>query len=265
MARALIIGGTKGLGLELAIQAHRYDVRPIIVGRSASKLRQAALPELAGADYVDIDISAYGKPSELEELRRSTLKPLGRIQAALVGDRLRYVFWCAGAWLQGRFEEHDDRDVQDMVDLHFRGPIALLSDLHVNLRPQDGEEPTEGRHPRAYHLVTISSTAAWRAKEGEAVYGALKAAKSQFTRGFAKELARALPGSKATVVHPGGMRTENFWAHTGKDTTSFMDPAEVARIIWERARAQRASFHEYSIIRSADGSPSLKIGPQPPE
>ena len=97
------------------------------------------------------------------------------------------------------------------------------------------------------------------------MYCALKAAKAAFTRNFARELVRDLPGSKVTLINPGGLKTPNFWKNSGQDISKFMDPNEVAKIIWNEIERQEEPFKEVNILRKSDGGHNISYGPRIPE
>lgn len=96
-------------------------------------------------------------------------------------------------------------------------------------------------------------------RENETLYCALKAAKAAFTRNFARELVRDLPGSKVTLVNPGGIKTD-FFEGTNTDTSNFMRPSVVAKIIWDEIGIQEGPFKEIQIMRNDDGSPNVSYG-----
>lgn len=244
--RSLILGGTKGLGRALAIESLARGITPIVTGRSAEEA--SADPALAGAEFRKLDLS---DPADVLD---------GKLYAGL--EDAGYVFWVAGAFLRKPLTDCSLQELTDMTELHFVGPVAVLAAIHriMKMARPLADEPG---HP--YHLVTIASTSSWRMRENETLYCALKAAKAHLTRNFCREMARDLPGSKATLVNPGGLKTPNFWGTTGQSIDKFMEPAEVAAIIWERARAQAKTFDEYQIIRNDDGSPRVEEGARMPE
>ncbi len=99
-----------------------------------------------------------------------------------------------------------------------------------------------------FHLVAISSSSSWKARADEAVYCGTKAYQAQFARSLGLELMRDLPGSKVTVVHPAGMKT-NLFQRTKTDTSQFMDPSGVAKMIWNEVLKQKLAIDEFHIDR----------------
>ncbi len=114
-----------------------------------------------------------------------------------------------------------------------------------------------------YHLITIASTSASKIRNNETLYCALEAAKAHGTRNVAGELVRDLPGSKTTLVHPGGMQN-GFLAEHGKDVSNMMPTRAVAEIVWREALCQNGPYDEYT-VRNDNGTPVLIPGVPSPE
>ena len=228
---ALILGGTKGLGLSLAFEAtNNRRMRAIIAGRS-NLHNKPFNSELLKLDLTD--------PESVEQFVRRVPEPFD------------YIFWVAGNFSRQPFDAMASECIDDMIATHLSGPLRSIQLLHLGLA-----------HilRKPYHLVTIASTSSWRIRENEALYCALKAAKASFTRNFARELVRDLPGSKVTLVNPGGMKTPNFWNESVQDISNFMDPDVVAKIIWDEIHEQKNPFKEIQIMRNDDGSPNVSYG-----
>lgn len=247
MSRSLILGGTKGLGRAIAIGSLARGITPIVIGRTA---KEAALdPELAGAEFHAADLS----------------DPDAFLALMMRADRLldlRYVFWVAGIFQRKSLYETTSDDLRSMIDIHLTGPLGALASIH---RMMASAKPMSEPPGVPYHLVTIASTSSWRMRDNESVYCALKAAKAHFTRNFARELVASLPGSRATLINPGGMKT-GLWENSGHPMPSgFMDPADVAKIIWEEVTGQTEPYREIQIFRNADGSARRERGPRSPE
>ncbi len=239
---ALVLGASKGLGLEIARQAKERDMIALAVARSVTG-SYATMHE--GWVGKRADITDPGAVVDILDLHREF--------------DITHVFWVAGippkgTGVQGQkqsFMGHGREDVEAMFQTHLIGPINILRECMRRV----------WRTP--IHLVTVASTSSYRLRENETLYCTVKAAKAHFTRNFAAELARDLPGSKTTLVNPGGMRTD-FLKHTA-DVSNWMDPAVIAEIIWNRVGLQTSSFTEFNILRQPDGSPNIIEGPQTPE
>lgn len=255
MARsfALILGGTKGLGRALAIESLRRGITPIVTGRSTDTAMKD--PELAGALFRKLDLS------DPEDINSGTRMYQFLEQGNMV-PRFSHVFWVAGIFLRKPLTDCTHEEIARMTAVHFTGPLAVLAEVH---RIQKTMNPLADCPGTPYHLVTIASTSSYRIRENEAVYCGLKAAKAHFTRNFAVELVRDLPGSKVTLVNPGGIATPDFWHGTEQELSRFMDPAELAEVIWKYVDAQKTAYSELQIPRTKDGKPDPTFGIATPE
>lgn len=255
MARsfALILGGTKGLGRELAIGSLKRGITPVITGRSTAIAMKD--PELDGALFSALDLTSADPVTEITRVYH-LLNDVGW------GMTFSYVFWVAGIFLHKPLTDCMPQAIQRMTAVHFTGPLAVLSCVH---RVQKMSRPFAKPPGTPYHLVTIGSTNSWRIREDESVYNALKAAKAHFTRNFAIELFRDLPGSKVTLVNPAGIATPNFWDGTDRDLGTYMDPKILAQEIWMLVTEQETRFEEYQVLRTVTGTPDIRRGPTAPE
>ena len=97
-----------------------------------------------------------------------------------------------------------------------------------------------------FHLITISSVAAWKARADMAAYSGTKAYQAQFSRALSLELERDIPGSKVTIALPAGIKTRLFPADI--DISGFMEPAAVAEVIWKEALAQEKACDWFNVL-----------------
>lgn len=234
----LVLGGTKGLGRAIAIESLRRGIQPTVVGRSAAQAKND--PALIGARFTVADLA----------------DPFPLLAEHLAATDITKVFWVAGAFDRRAFDEVDRTTMEHLVRLHLIGPLVFLQAWHRARR-------TAGCQP--YHLIVIASTSSWRIRDREALYCSLKAAKAHLTRNLAAEITRDLPGSQVVLINPGGMKTENFWAASGQDIATYMEPAAVASVIWDIVAKQETGFMEYQIMRRDSGAPEIIVGPVAPE
>ena len=240
---ALIVGGTSGLGMKLALQLERRDFLPIVAGRSANA---PGVTERFSPDtiFVGLDVTdprTYESLTFIEEL------PLP----------VSHVFLVSGVFMRKPFLDMTWHDIDALVETNFSGLLKVL--LIV-----DGLIPKS----QPYRLVVVASTSSWRLRTNEAVYCATKAAEAAFTRNFVAELTEARPGSQVTLVNPGGMQTKLFHG-SGQDTSDYMDPYRVAHLIVEHVREQTGDFSELDIVRGENGKitviPKTTWGARAPE
>lgn len=248
---ALIVGGTRGLGLQLALEASRRNIDPIVTGRSPPK------------DTSPSDRSIHYQRMNVTD-EHSVKEGMERIRDIPELD-IRYLFYLPGTHLAGAFCEHSPEAIAHLFNVILFGFMRVVRNVHQ-------------KQMAPYHLICISSTTSWLIRNAEAVYGSAKAAQAQFARNFHQELARDLPGSKTLIAHPGGMRTE-FWEGTDVDTRNFLDPARIAELIWDAVQTQeqpspedstlhppKSTLQEVNYLRDpSDGSPRVEIGAKAPQ
>ena len=238
MNYAVFLGGTKGLGFELAKHASEFELIPVIYGTSATQLKNNSETSKP-AFYYDIDLTTY----DLDNFR--------------VGHKpIKYLFWIAGAFLKKPLTDTSDYELTHMTNLHFINPLRVIREAIKEINAP-------------FHLVTIASCSSWRLREDETVYCALKSAQAAFTRNVAVELIRDYPGSQVTLINPGGLKTVNFWKDYTVDASGFLDPKKVAHIIWKIIRQQSEKFKEVQILRRkpivAGSEPIIEYGAKAPE
>ena len=237
--QALIIGGTKGLGRALADQCQNGEIFPIITGRTLVTMHGMI------EEYVQLDLCD-------EESIDQAVKDITKLNGGRYGE-IRYVFWAAGAGLQGRLVDQTSEQIEHIYQLTVVGPTKFFSQF-FQARLDYGVP---------LHLVTIASSSAWRTRSNETVYGGAKAAQAQTARNLQQELSRDIPGSISTLILPGGMKTP-FWDGSSVDTSKMMDPDVVAAIIMEEVLNQQQDWQEVQIIRGDNGRPIVEYGAELP-
>lgn len=206
---AWVIGGTSGLGLELAIRLlATHDV--LVTGRTMPK----DLPE--NLHFYPLDLS-FGV-SFFHEIQR------------LVSGRppVDTLIFAAGFYEEARISEMDDEAMADQIYLGLLAPSILLG----RILGQQGNLP---------NFVMITSTSATTPREREPVYAAVKAGASHLAASVAldENVGRTL------VVAPGGMKTK-FWRNRpDKMVGDMLDPGWVA----DRALEALAATNKYTSIR----------------
>ena len=252
---ALILGGTRGLGREIALELMRRARAdapdgqapwPVVFGRGAEAAK--ADPALEGVSVHELELA---EPDSAETVL-ATIPSCGSVSQ---------VYWVAGEYHRGPFAEQSVEKTAHMLAVHLLGPLSVLGALHR--RAKAGKEP--------YDLVVIGSVFVHKPGKQHAVLAAAKAAKANFTRVFAHELAADLPGSRALLVNPWAMKTGFFegYAMDTKAIATFMEPADVARIVLDRLetvpRDAKPPMLELTLDRDKDrpGAIVELLGPQP--
>jgi 3-dehydrosphinganine reductase len=230
--RALVTGGSSGIGLELARALLREGAEVCIAARDGQRL-EAAVADLATSVppggkppcFVRLDVS---QPDSLASGVAQAIAQLGGLDL-LVNN--------AGYALPGYIDEQDDSVYVDMMDVNYFGPMRL-SRLCLSHFMAQGR----GR------IVNVTSMLGFMGTFGYSAYCASKYALSGFTEGLRQD---ALPfGVRVHLCYPPttstpGLERENqtkppeTWAIEG-NSRAFSAP-DVARAILSGVRAGR--FH----------------------
>jgi NAD(P)-dependent dehydrogenase (short-subunit alcohol dehydrogenase family) len=198
MRNALIIGGSSGLGHELARLIWSDYTRVWITGRKN--------PEVVGLKFLQLDMSGLSSEDLSLEIDR-IVSEVGRV------DLLVHA---AGYYQQGRIDDLREQDMMDMLHVGLASAMFAVSMVLARQEELGG-------------FLAVTSTSQWVPRELEPAYTAAKAGLAA----FANSLSLDPRVTHTLVAAPSGMRTK-FWEGTRKDTNDMMDPAWVAARIWEQ-------------------------------
>ncbi len=197
---ALVTGGSRGLGKNSAIKIAQKGLDVIITYRSNQE----------EADRVVGEIQALGRKAIAYQLDTKDIKSFDAF-IKQVGDHLEentgsrnidYLVNNAGTGLYSPITEVTEEQLDDMVDIHFKGVFFLTQKFLPFINNGGG-------------IINVSSGLARFALPGSSVYGSMKAGVEMLTRYMAKELgARKI---KANVVAPGAIETDFGGGRTRDD------------------------------------------------
>lgn len=247
MKTTLIIGGTSGLGREIAEQLASDPNQTVL---TASRRDTGPIDGNHFSCDITKDNNVRGMWMEVyNRLQQGGLQQLDRLVISV------------GAQLSGSFFREDWKKIERQNKL----ALSLQRLLYY------WYERASTHQLMPLELVIVTSTTGARVRKDEAAYACSKASEATFGRNIAHEL-NALTGGNVLVVAVGGMRTA-FWENTDQDTALFMDPAKVATLVL--TAAQEAANHPFAdhlrflaeayVPRPKDGSdPVLQWGPVAP-
>jgi len=197
---ALVTGGSRGLGKNSAVKIAQKGLDVIITYRSNKE----------EADKVVEEIQALGRKAIAYQLNTKDIKSFDAFIKE-VGDHLEentgsrnidYLINNAGTALYSPITEVTEEQLDDMVDIHFKGVFFLTQKFLPFMNNGGG-------------IVNVSSGLARFALPGSSVYGSMKAGVEMLTKYMAKELgARRI---KANVVAPGAIETDFGGGRTRDD------------------------------------------------
>ncbi|WP_411028808.1 SDR family NAD(P)-dependent oxidoreductase [Spongiimicrobium sp. 3-5] len=196
---ALVTGGSRGLGREMALNISKKDIDVIITYNSDQQ----------SANTVVAEIEKSGRKAKAFQLDTSNTKGFEdffkRTSAYLTAEygspNFDFLINNAGTGLHQPFSETNEDQFDEMLNIHFKGVYFLTQKalLYIN---NDSS------------IINISSGLTRFSFPGSSAYASMKGAIEVFTRYLAKELgSRKI---KANVVAPGAIATD-FGGGTNRD------------------------------------------------
>jgi NAD(P)-dependent dehydrogenase (short-subunit alcohol dehydrogenase family) len=188
---ALITGGSRGLGKNMALAIARKGIDTIITYNSNKAAADEVLEEIRSmgrkAAALQLDTS---DTRNLDPFVTNLVSPLG---TAFDHPRLDFLINNAGTALYAGVAETTEAQMDAVYNIHYKGVFFLTQKLLPYINDGGG-------------IINISSGLARITTPGSSVYGSLKAAVESLTRYMAKEL-----GSRqirVNVVAPGAIETD---------------------------------------------------------
>jgi NAD(P)-dependent dehydrogenase (short-subunit alcohol dehydrogenase family) len=185
---ALVTGGSRGLGKDMALKLAQQGIDVILTYRS-----QQAEAVAVVADIAALGRRAVALPLDVAELRtfEAFFAQVTTVLAdTFATDRFDFLINNAGTSLSAPIAETTEAQFDEMLHVHFKGVYFLTQKALPLLR--DG-----GR------IINISSVSARSSFAGFSAYASMKGAVEVFTRYLALELGSR--GIAANVVAPGAV------------------------------------------------------------
>lgn len=247
--KAVISGGTSGIGLAVAAKLLAEGAQVYILGRSLEKSQKAlsALKEKTGRNAIYIPCDVTKLESCQKVAARITGIQNGQAQADILVN-------CAGIYREQRLEEITERDYNKIFDVNVKG-MLFLTQAMLPLLKQGGS------------IVNVASDAGISGNYGCPVYCASKGAVVALTKALALDLA---PKLRVNCVCPADVDTpllqEQLAAAQGSYTLEDMASAyplervgraeEIAHVICAVVSPQN-SFMTGSVV-AVDGGITAK-------
>lgn len=182
---ALITGGNKGIGADLADQLLARDYSVISVSRHAPEVQHKNLYSVE-ADLLDPAAVATAAAQIAAE------------------HNVTHLVHNAGLIWPNLIEEVTPEDITGLAQLHLGSALTLLQAVLPNMRKQ------------GFGRVMFNASRAALGAPTRTAYSASKAGMIGMARTWALELASA--GITVNVVAPGPIQTDNFWGIVEKDS-----------------------------------------------
>ena len=239
---AVVTGASQGIGREIARSLHQEGVVVTLVGKTRTRLDQAARELRGESDQAPIftlvaDLSLLG---EVERVVTEAIQRMGHIDILIN---------CAARSKYEGFFTMSDADIQDAWQVKGLGYVRLVRAVGPHMM-----ERGDGR------IVNIVGTAA-RIPTADFIAGSMvNAALVNFTRGVSRELARH--NVRINSISPGWTLTENLRRSIElKANAQGMDVAEAlqreARGIPTGRHVTMAEIANMTLLAVSDLCPSL--------
>lgn len=203
MKNTLIVGGTSGLGLELARKLKlTCDVH--ITGREMPR-RIVGVGVKFHKLYLGLEDEFLFSERSLERRVDEVVSEIGQIGTLI---------YAAGFYQEGKIDELDDGDILEMTNVGLVAPAMILQKILRECSKLDG-------------FIAITSTSQWTPRLLEPIYTAVKAGLGM----LASSVSLDTRIGKVLVAAPAGMNT-NFWRGSRR-VGKMLNPKWVAERILE--------------------------------
>ena len=214
----IILGGTSGLGREMARQLRESGKRVLVLGKTHNAQEHG--------EGFQLDVYY---PGQVEAAP-------ARIEQILGDDDVEQFVWAAGYGWRGNFE--DQPEARSMAEVNFAGALPLLQWAWRKMARQNQKSV----------LTIIGSTSSVKARADEAVYVATKYAQAGLARSLGMQADEQKLPVKVALFLPGAMKTP-FWngRELPADYVFFNDPAKIATHIISAIEHQQQPYLEWPL------------------
>ena len=184
--RALVTGGTKGIGAAIALDLAQQGIDVAVNGRTQDAEADQLLAKIQQAGRKGVFIAAdMANPEDARRCVQESIQQLGGLDVLVHS---------AGGPSPGKIEDITAEQWTDAFDVHVHAAFHLCQEALPELRKN-----SEGV------IIFISSVAGIRGCPGALAYGTVKGAILHFTRMLARDLAD--DNIRVNCVNPGIIRT----------------------------------------------------------
>lgn len=195
----LVTGASKGIGLQIVLEALKAGNIVVGTSRDAQKLSQAVATELGETSKNFWAVEMAFDETSINTTVAQVIAKYGRIDV-LVNN--------AGYALLGAVEEVELTDVKKNFDVNFFGLLSMTQAVLPQMRKQ-----------KAGNIINLASISGTVTGPTQGIYSATKAGVIMLSEALAAEVAPF--GIKVTAIAPGGVRTDFL------DQTSLREPAKM--------------------------------------
>lgn len=195
----LVTGASKGIGLQIVLEALKAGNIVVGTSRDSQKLSQAVATELGETSKNFWAVEMEFDETSINTIVAQVIAKYGQIDV-LVNN--------AGYALLGAVEEVELTDVKKNFDVNFFGLLSMTQAVLPQMRKQ-----------KAGNIINLASISGTVTGPTQGIYSATKAGVIMLSEALAAEVAPF--GIKVTAIAPGGVRTDFL------DQTSLREPAKM--------------------------------------
>ncbi len=188
---ALVTGGSRGLGKNMAISLAKKGINVILTYNSKAEEAQAVVAEINSMGQTAAALQLNVGDSNSFDAFISTLT--ATLQTTFGADKIDFLVNNAGVGVHASFAETTEEQFNTLSDIHFKGPFFLTQKALPVIADGGG-------------IVNISTGLARFSLPGYAAYAAMKGAMETLTKYMAKELGSR--GIRVNIVAPGAIETD---------------------------------------------------------
>lgn len=182
----LVTGASKGIGLEIVLQALDEGYTVVGTSRNAEKLKKVVTSVRPSLVDKFIGVSMNFNETDIQMVVTQVIEHLGRLDV-LVNN--------AGYGIFGALEEFSMSEVRENFDVNFFGVLSMMQAVLPHMRQQ-----------KRGHIINLASISGTVTGPSQAIYSASKAAVIMMSEALAYEIAPF--NIQVTAICPGGVRTD---------------------------------------------------------
>ncbi|MDB4919013.1 SDR family oxidoreductase [Mucilaginibacter sp.] len=188
---ALVTGGSRGLGKNMALNLAKKGINVILTYHSKKEEAQAVVAEIeqSGQKSVALQLNA----GDIKSFDTFFTEVKATLKNAFDTDHFDFLINNAGTGLHAAFADTTEEEFDQVLNIHYKGVFFLTQKALPIIN--DG-----GR------IINISSGLARFSYPGSSAYGSMKGAVEVLSRYLAKELGSR--GIAVNVVAPGAIETD---------------------------------------------------------
>lgn len=232
MKTIVLSGATRGIGRSIALRFAKEGFRVAAYSRNEQHLEELRndLKEVSGSDEMLISPADAANPKQISAFAETIKSKWDQVDV-LVNN--------AGIFVPDNVLNAEEGKLEAMTQINLFASNQLTREL-VDMIPKNGQS-------YIFNLCSIASLMAYPA-------GNLYAITKHAMLGFSRALRQELIGEvRVSNVMPGATYTDSWKGNTDLPEERFMNPDDVADMIWQAYSASSRTVMEDIVLRPLEG------------